>query len=238
MHRSRKPVLAAGRTTRIPANYPALLEDIKKRIRSAQVRATLSANAELIHLYWDIGQTICHRQKREGWGAGVIPRLASDLHAELPEVKGFSERNIGRMIAFYRAYPTLWAILPQAAAKLPPRRGSRKAPLQPAVDAPPLVPQLAAQLPWFHHVILLEKVKHLPTRLWYMRETLAQGWSRNVLALQIAHRAHLRQGRAVTNFPATLPPPQSDLAVQTLKDPCPALRRSRPSCRPGPSGPR
>jgi hypothetical protein len=97
--------------------FAALLADVKLRIQTAQTRAVLAANAELIRLYWDIGRMIDARQKLEGWGAGVIPRLAAELKNELPELKGFSERNIGRMIAFYRDYPDPAAILPQAVAE-------------------------------------------------------------------------------------------------------------------------
>jgi predicted nuclease of restriction endonuclease-like (RecB) superfamily len=81
------------------------------------------------------------------------------------------------------------------------------------------VQQLVAQLPWFHNIVLMEKVKDLPTRLWYMQQTLEQGWSRNILTLMIDNQAHERQGRAVHNFQRTLPTPQSDLAEQVLKDP-------------------
>lgn len=93
----------------LPADYPALLADIKQRVRRAQTRAMMAVNAELIRLYWGIGALIERRQKQEGWGAAVIPRLAQDLHNELPEEKGFSERNIKRMLAFYREYPHLAA---------------------------------------------------------------------------------------------------------------------------------
>ena len=102
-----------------PQGYASLLADIKQRVRQAQVRAMLSVNAELIRLYWGIGQIIHERQQQEGWGAGVIPRLARDLHNELPEEKGFSERNIKRMLAFYREYAQLeW--VPQYVAQMPP----------------------------------------------------------------------------------------------------------------------
>ena len=92
------------------AQYPALLADIKQRIRQAQTRAILAVNQALIALYWDIGQLIDGRQREEGWGAAVIPRLAKDLHNELPEDKGFSERNIKLMVQFYREYPELFAV--------------------------------------------------------------------------------------------------------------------------------
>ncbi|MDI9430648.1 MAG: PDDEXK nuclease domain-containing protein [Planctomycetota bacterium] len=218
MKRSKRSLARGKSSSRvIPADYPALLDGIKQRIRAAQVRAALSANAQLIALYWDIGRAIHERQQREGWGAGVIPRLARDLHNEMPELKGFSERNIKRMLAFYRAYPDADPIVTQPATQLPgPEIVTQAAAQMPgSTKAPPPV----AQIPWFHHVILLEKVKDLPTRLWYMQQTIAQGWSRNTLAAMIAGRAHQRQGRAVTNFAQRLPAPQSDLAAQTLKDP-------------------
>ena len=107
---SEKPV-------KLPADYAVLLADIKQRVRHAQTRAVLAVNAELIRLYWEIGALIDSRQKKEGWGAGVIPRLARDLHNELPEEKGFSERNIKRMLAFYREYPHL-EFVPQPVAQI------------------------------------------------------------------------------------------------------------------------
>jgi len=234
----RKPtkMQCTTKVTGLPADYPALLESITQRIRTAQVRAALSANAELIHLYWDIGRAIAARQKQEGWGRAVIPRLARDLHNEMPEVKGFSERNIGRMIAFHREYPHWEPVLPQAVAKLPTPPIARRADTVQSNQAiTPILPQavaklsadqmaaigqpLVAQLPWGHNVLLMERIKDLPTRLWYMHQTLAQGWSRSVLAMMIDARAHERPGQAVTNFEQQLPPPQSDLAAQAIKDP-------------------
>jgi predicted nuclease of restriction endonuclease-like (RecB) superfamily len=193
-------------------HFAALLADVKARIQAAQTRAVLAVNAELVRLYWDIGRVIHQRQQREGWGAAVIPRLAAALKNELPEVKGFSERNIKRMLAFYRDYPDPAVIVPQAVAQLP---GPRKVP-QPVAQLPD---SLLWSVPWAHHVILMDKVPDLPTRRWYMEQTLAHGWSRNVLALQVDAQAHARQGKAVSNFAAVLPAPQSDLAQQTLKDP-------------------
>ena len=211
---------AAGRS-----DFAALLADVKGRIQAAQTRAVLAVNGELVRLYWDIGRIIADRQRREGWGAAVIPRLALKLKNELPDLKGFSERNIKRMLAFHRDYPDPIAMGQQPVAQLPP---SAKVP-QPAAHLipSPKVPQPVAQLPepllwsvpWAHHVILMDKVHDLPTRRWYMEQTLVNGWSRNVLALQIDARAHARHGKAVSNFTALLPAPQSDLAQQTLKDP-------------------
>lgn len=100
----------------LPADYAGLLKEIRHRVRHAQTRAVLAVNAELIRLYWEIGALIDEQQTRQGWGAAVIPRLARDLHNELPEEKGFSERNIKRMLAFYREYPHL-NFVPQPVAQ-------------------------------------------------------------------------------------------------------------------------
>jgi predicted nuclease of restriction endonuclease-like (RecB) superfamily len=209
----------------IPADFPILLKEIKNRIQQAQTRAMLAVNAELVQLYWDIGRIIADRQQQEGWGAAVVPRLSRELLNELPEVKGFSERNIKRMLAFYREYTNPTDFLPQHSLRLsgPPKVPQAAAQLEKAGK----VPQLAAQLPdsilwsipWFHQIVLMEKVKDRTTRLWYMQQTLTNGWSRNVLLAMIQSEAHDRQGQAITNFERLLPPPQSDLVQQTLKDP-------------------
>ncbi len=218
------------------AGYAPLLADVKARVRTSQVRAALAASAEMIALYWQIGHLIARVQEKEGWGAGVIPRLAADLHAEFPEMEGFSERNLGRMITFAREYPDAFSILPQPVAKLELTSGDAKV-QQPVAQlsgseivpqavakladagSRPILQQVAAKLPWGHHVILIERVKNRADRLWYMQQAVAQGWSRSILAAQIAAKAHRASGKAITNFAATLPPAQSDLAQQALKDP-------------------
>ena len=224
--------------TLLPAAYAPWLAALKDRVRSAQLQAAARVNHELLRLYWDLGRAIADRQKKAGWGAAIIPRLATDLHAEFPDHEGFSERNLKRMLAFYREYPDVFAILPRAAAKLAsPEKVPQPVAQLPVNAAEPLfVPQLAAQLPapasasvmvqqpaallpWGHHLVLMEKVKDRAARAWYMQAAVAHGWSRSVLTAQIAQRAHARAGKAVTNFAATLPPLQSDLAQQTLRDP-------------------
>jgi predicted nuclease of restriction endonuclease-like (RecB) superfamily len=209
--------------------YGSLLTEIKERIRQAQTRAALSANAEMIAMYWDIGRMIHQRQQMEGWGAGVIPRLANDLKNELPEEKGFSERNIKRMLRFYREYPELPQpeanLVPQVAALLKTEENEASVNVPQAAahlqnfPSATITAQLAFGIPWFHHVILIEKVKELSIRLWYMEQTIEQGWSRDTLAAMIKSNAFARQGQAVSNFSTSLPSPQSKLARQLLKDP-------------------
>ena len=224
------------------ADYGNLLTDIKQRIRSAQVRTAMSSNVNMLALYWEIGGVLVVRQREEGWGAAVLPRLAVDLLNELPELKGFSDRNMRRMIQFHQEYPELFSIWPLPVAKsseatpapsirsLPVAKLENRAALtskgQPSVAQLPaetteaaIWQRAVAQLPWAHNIILIQKIKDLPTRLWYAQAAFENGWSRDVLSLQIDSHAHKRQGKAVTNFERTLPSPQSDLAAQLLKDP-------------------
>ena len=205
-------------------NYAGLLADIKQRIRTAQVRTAMAGNASMLMLYWEIGGVLPERQKIEGWGTAVLPRLATDLHNDLPEVKGFSARNLRLMIQFFGEYPAFGPIWQRAVAKLSDDfTGGKKRPSPvaklPAKSDAQIWQRAVAQLTWAHNVILIQKVKELPTRLWYARQAFEHGWSRDVLSLQIQSRSHERQGKAVTNFQRTLPPPQSDLASQLLKDP-------------------
>ncbi len=204
-----------GRASVVPSGYGAFVNNLKERIRAAQIQAALSVNRELIELYWDIGKGIAERQTSEAWGRSVVEKLATDLHNEFPEVAGFSERNIWRMRAFFLAWlpkpgnlphgvrGSQPPILPQAVAEL------RKAKL----------PQVVAEIPWGHNVVLIEKLKDVPERFWYAEQAIAYGWSRAVLVHQIESKLYKRQGKAVTNFRTTLPPLQSDLARQIVKDP-------------------
>ena len=197
-----------------PGDYGALLDEIKGRIRSAQIKASLAVNSELIGLYWSIGHDIVQRQHREGWGQSVVDRLANDLRREFPSMTGFSAGNIRRMRAFYLA----WAepIPAQPAREL--KAGSNSAQLAREL-ATAILPSPVAEMPWFHNVVLIEKLKDRDQRVWYALQTIANGWSRSMLAHWIESDLYARQGKAITNFPRTLPAPQSDLAQQLLKDP-------------------
>jgi predicted nuclease of restriction endonuclease-like (RecB) superfamily len=217
------------------AEYGMLLNNVKSRIRQAQIRATLSANAEMIAMYWDIGRMLHFQQKEKGWGSAVIPRLAKDLKNELAEVKGFSERNLKRMTAFYREYSVFFPIMPQLVAQLQESPQKEKCHIATKMPQPVALlenignnavsgdssnlQQLVANIPWGHNILLMEKVKDMNVRLWYMQQTIKNGWSRNVLLNMIKGGLHERKAKAVTNFKTALPPAQSDLANEVLKDP-------------------
>ncbi len=177
-------------TVEMPAGYADWLTDIKTRIHRERLRVVLASNAAMVLLYWDIGQSIIDKQTAQGYGTRVIDRLAADLRDAFPDMKGFSPRNLKYM----RAFAAAWSDREVVQAAL-------------------------AQVTWYHNITLLEKLDTPEERLWYAARTVEHGWSRNILAMQIETRARLRHGKAQNNFPATLPPEDSDMAAQIFKDP-------------------
>ena len=180
----------APSASEMPDNYAHLLKELKQRITTERLRVAITANAAMILLYWDIGQAILHRQKREGWGAKIVDRLSADLCEAFPDMQGLSPRNLKNMRKFAEAWP------------------ERE-----------FVQRTVAQIPWRSNLALLDKLETRETRLWYAGKAIENGWSRDLLVLQIEAEAHQREGKAVNNFALTLPPADSDMALQVFKDP-------------------
>jgi predicted nuclease of restriction endonuclease-like (RecB) superfamily len=173
-----------------PDGYAEWMLELKARVHEARQRAARAVNNELVGLYWRIGRDILARQQTHGWGAKIVDRISADLKTEFPESEGFSPRNLKYMRAFAVAWPD-----------------------------EDFVQGVLAQLPWYTHLALLEKLHTPEERRWYAQKAIEHGWSRNVLVLQIDARAMKRTGAALTNFQARLPEPHSDLARESLKDP-------------------
>lgn len=173
----------------MPTWYQDLLDSVAERVQLGRLAATTAVNRELISTNWAIGKLILDRQGNEGWGSKVIDRLSADLQTTFPGASGFSPRNLKYMRAFAEAWPD-YAIV-----------------------------QGIAQLPWVHQITLVQKLRDTESRLWYAAAAVEHGWSRNVLVHQIEAKAMERSGKAVSNFVATLPPEDSDLAQQSFKDP-------------------
>ncbi|MEV4902861.1 PDDEXK nuclease domain-containing protein [Citricoccus sp. NPDC055426] len=174
----------------VPDGYAALLESLKNRVRQAQTAARRTVNTELVGLYWSIGHEILLRQDQQGWGAGVVRRLADDLRAEFPQMKGFSSRNLQYMRSMVEAW-----------------------------GAASNVPQPVAHLPWGHIRAILDKAENQDQRDWYAAAAGEYGWSRNVLLNMMMNRSMERTGTAPSNFTRLLTPPDSELAQQAAKDP-------------------
>ena len=194
---------SGGEIVGLPAGYGELLGEIKARIARSRIEAALAANHVLIDLYWHIGRSIVERQKLQKWGRSVVEQLAMDIQSAFPGIPGFSALNIWRMRAFYLAYAEEVTILSRPVTEL----------------EGPSVPRALKSIPWGHNLELLFKLKDPARRLWYAQKALEHGWSLPVLVQQIKSKLYERQGAAVTNFDAALPPAQSDLAKQAIKDP-------------------
>lgn len=174
-----------------PDDHAATLQHLKQRVHSARLRVQRQANTELLQLWWQIGRTILDRQADQGWGAEVLERLAGDLRAEFPSMTGFSRRNLQYMRAFAEAWP----------------------------EISDFVQRPIAQLPWGHVIELLDKLNDQELRDWYAAKDVHHGWSRPVLAHQIATRLHEREAAAPSNFAGALERADSDQAQELTKDP-------------------
>ena len=172
------------------ADYASWLASLKSRIQHSRAQAALAVNQELVRLYHHIGREILLRQDRQGWGAKVIDRLAVDLRAAFPDMKGLSASNLKYMRYFAELCPALQ-----------------------------IGQQPADQLPWFHIVTLLTKVTDPDLREWYAIRAVERAWSRPTLQANIKAQLHLREGAALTNFKQRLPEAQAQLAQEVLKDP-------------------
>jgi predicted nuclease of restriction endonuclease-like (RecB) superfamily len=169
--------------------YFEVLNALKQEIKTARVRAHMSVNQELVLLYWRIGKEILKRKSELGWGSKVIDQLSQDLQHEFPEMKGLSARNLVYMQTFAAAYPDY-----------------------------EFTQQVAAQIPWGHNQVILDKISDAQVREWYLKKTIENGWSRNVMVMQIESQLHEREGKAQTNFAQVLPAQSSDLAQQLFKN--------------------
>jgi predicted nuclease of restriction endonuclease-like (RecB) superfamily len=174
----------------LPESYAGFLVEIKDQIKQERLKAVISANSALVLMYWNIGRSILNRQNSAGWGAKVIDRLSVDLKDEFPEMNGFSSRNLKYMRKFAENWPDI-----------------------------SIVQEVLAQISWYHNLALLEKLKDEQLRLWYAHQSIENGWSRNILAIQIESKQHQRIGQTANNFEVALPPGDSDMANQIFKDP-------------------
>lgn len=202
----------------MPEGYVVWRENIETLIEQAKIRAIKSVNSELLTLYWHIGCEILDKQRQQGWGAQVIVKLSADLTKRFPDDRGYSVRNLKNMRRFAESYPNYPILqVPFAELKELPIGQAALAQFQNEKNEFGQVP--LAQIDWYHHISLISKVKSNAERAFYIMETAHNGWSRDVMMLQIANDYIHAKGKAVNNFKQTLPPYQSDLAKYAFKDP-------------------
>jgi len=175
-------------------DYKTLLDSLKNQIKSAQIRAALAVNQEVIKHYWIVGVEIIEKQRQKAWGTSFIETLSHDLQNSFPETRGYSAANLRRMKRFAEEYPSSDEIRAQTVRKLP----------------------------WGHIVVLIQRVNDKNAREWYVNQTIENGWSRHVLEKNIAHNLYQSQALSInkaSNFLERLPLPQSTLAQEILKSP-------------------
>lgn len=189
------------------AEYKDWLAGIKIRVRSAQIKAAVKVNSEMLLFYWDLGADIVVKQEKAKWGEGFLTQLSKDLMFEFSDMKGFSKRNLELIRQWFLFYSKQEVIAKQPVSQLQDKSIGQ----QPVAQI--------TQIPWGHNIAIISKCKNIKEALFYVRNTLEYNWSRNVLVHQIESGLYKRGGKSLTNFAFTLPKPQSDLAQQTLKDP-------------------
>lgn len=172
-------------------DYGNWLKELKDKIRSSQIKASISVSQTLIELYWDIGKDLIEKQKNSDWGSNFIEQLSIDLKHEFPEINGFSRRNLYAIRQWYLFYSKQFEF----------------------------VPQVVAQIPWGHNRLIINKIKDIDKAIFYTKSTTENSWGRDTLESQIDNKLYERKGNALTHFTKTLPEPLSDLANQTIKDP-------------------
>ena len=204
--------------TLLPTGYAQWRKDIEHLIDTAKLRTALNVNVGTLTLYWNIGKSILQKQEQEGWGKQVIEQLSKDLISRYPDDRGYSVRNLRYMKRFASAYPDFPILqVPLAELKELPILQATLAELE--NEGRKFVQVPLAQISWYHHISLLPKVKDEAERAYYITETAQNGWSRDVMLLQIDNGYIHAKGHAINNFEQTLPPLQSDLARYIFKDP-------------------
>ena len=219
-------------TQLVTFKYTTLLKQVKRRVRLAQQRAIYSANEEMLSMYWDIGKMLSEAQKEIGWGNGALRRLAEDMKNEFPDVKGFSVRNCQCMIQFYEEYnreltlPKEQNIIAQpSVAQLPESNAQPPVAQLPKSKTQAVIAQLPkynftlpiTKLSWTHNLLLMQKVKDIRARYWYMIQTITNHWSRDYLAETIKLDYYGKHGALANNFSETLANPMQQKSVQCSK---------------------
>lgn len=185
---------------RIDKDYASWIEELSQRYRRSQIKAATHVNSEMLQFYWSLGKDIVTLKAESRWGEKILKYVSADLQVKLPGIKGLSETSIGYAKRFYMLYNKHFTIHPQAVGEL----------------------QESAiwRIPWGHHRYIIDKFFNAPEKaMFFVKKTLENGWSRNILLNFMDTDLYERQGKAISNFKTSLPAPQSDLAQEMTKDP-------------------
>ena len=191
--------------------YTQWIKELSSRYRKSQIKAAVKVNEEMLRFYWELGRDIVERDAENKYGSGFYEMLSKDLKDAIPMTTGFSDRNLRYAKKFYSLYNEELVKLQQVAAK----SGEQNL-QQPAAKFMSDI----FSVPWGHHMLIIDKVKGDANKaLFFIRQTVENGWSRNMLLNFLGTDLYERQGKALTNFNRTLPDETSDLAQELTKDP-------------------
>ena len=210
--------------------YLEWIKDLGTRFRRNQIKAAVKVNEEMLRFYWELGHDIVERDAENHYGSRFFSILSHDLKEATSTTSGLSERNIRYAKDFYLLYSQEVGILQQPAAKsdLEDVTKDEEKLQQPAAKSndtilPQFVEHIKSEIfsvPWGHHMLLIDKCKNAPQKaLFFVHQTMQNGWSRNMLLNFLDTDLYERQGKALTNFSRTLPDETSDLAQELTKDP-------------------
>ncbi len=215
--------MAGNMTLATNRDFKSWVSQLKQDIRSAQIKAAIKVNTELLRLYWRMGADICEKQKSASWGDGWLKELSRELMTEFPDMKGFSHRNLQYIRQWYLFYNQEYTIVQQVVAQLedvnvqqPVAKLDNDMRQQPVAQ---ISEDVFFSVPWGHHLYIISQCKDVSRAVFYLKKTVENGWSRAVLLNYLDTNLYERQGKAVNNFNRLLANPQSELAAQTLKDP-------------------
>ena len=192
--------------------YKNFIIDIKSKISYSQIKIASTVNSALIMFYWELGEMIFLKQKETKWGSKFIEMMAKDLKKEFPSLKGFSRTNLFYIKKLYEFYSNS---LVQLSVGLNPKSNQNEI-LQHSVGQ---IDYIIFQIPWRHNIEILNKCKKIDEAIYYIKQTIINDWNSDTLALNIKTDLFKRDANSINNFKATLPQPQLDLAIQTIKDP-------------------
>ena len=215
--------MAGNMTLATNRDFKSWVSQLKQDIRSAQIKAAIKVNTELLRLYWRMGADICEKQKSASWGDGWLKELSRELMTEFPDMKGLSHRNLQYIRQWYLFYNQENTIVQQVVAQLedvnvqqPVAKLDDDMRQQPVAQ---ISEDVFFSVPWGHHLYIISQCKDVSRAVFYLKKTVENGWSRAALLNYLDTNLYERQGKAVNNFNRLLANPQSELAAQTLKDP-------------------
>ena len=201
-------------------DYLQWIKELSTRFRRSQVKASVKVNQVMLQFYWELGRDIVEKKAESRWGSGYMKNLSRDLKEVNPDATCFSETNLLYMKNFYLLYQPYLQITPQVGEQITQQVAEQ---FHGVAFTQQLVEQIKQDLfsvPWGHHMLLIDKLKNSPEKaLFFVHQTVENGWSRNMLLNFMGTDLYERQGKALTNFQRTLPEETSDLARELTKDP-------------------